>query len=230
MRAFVVSDIHLGSRFFQRELFRRFLAQIPEGVALVLNGDSTDWWRPDMPPEDEAVLQLLREESLRRTVIWVRGNHDELYELKDPGRIQFRHWFEAFGHDLLITHGHRFDRVMPRNRTFIRVFRFFHHLRMAWGAEPVHVAFYAKRYRWLYDFLCRHVAANAVRYARAHGYAAVACGHTHRAEDLTRQGVRYLNTGCWTERPVYYLDVEGPNMKLVQFESSGTPEPGGNVP
>ena len=63
----------------------------------------------------------------------------------------------------------------------------------------MHDAEFAKKCSGLYGVLCRHVAGNAVRYARRNGYEAVTCGHTHHLEERMICGTRYLNTGCWTE-------------------------------
>ena len=39
MKAIVVSDLHIGSRYFLRHNFAQFLNNIPEDVDFILNGD-----------------------------------------------------------------------------------------------------------------------------------------------------------------------------------------------
>ncbi|MDY6951967.1 MAG: hypothetical protein SWE60_10670, partial [Thermodesulfobacteriota bacterium] len=122
------------------------------------------------------------------------------------------------GDRLLIMHGDQFDEVMPRNQGFVKAFMMMHDLRVKLGAKPVHVAHYAKKWDLFYKVLRRNVMINAVDCARANGYGAVACGHTHYAEDRMLNGIRYINTGAWTECPAFCLIVTAKNMTLKAFD------------
>lgn len=214
MHTIVVSDIHHGSKHCEIERFIAFLRGLPPDADLVLNGDVVNRLHHPFPERHLHALDLLRHESERRRVIWVRGNHDEDFELPDPARIVFTR-SHAIDRRLTISHGHHFDNVMPRSRLFISVFRMFHRLRILLGADSVHVAYYAKRFPFLYAVLRNAVAMNAVEYARENGFQAVACGHTHYVEERTIEGIRYCNTGSWTEEPVYFLEVRDADMHLV---------------
>ena len=55
---------------------------------------------------------------------------------------------------------------------------------------------------------------NAVNYAAENGFKAVTCGHTHYAEEQFFRGIRYINTGAWTEEPAHYVWVSGTEMTL----------------
>ena len=219
MKAIIVSDLHLGSRYFLRELFMKFLDRLPPGADLVFNGDTIDLLHRGLLPEDQRVLDRIREESLRRRVVWIYGNHDEDYRMADPARIEFCMDY-SIGKRLFVAHGYDFDNVMPYHRAFVRFFRLMHRLRIALGAEAVHVAHYAKKWHFLYDVLLKNVTMNAVEHAREQGYEAVACGHTHYMQDVMLGGIRYLNTGAWTEPPTYYLEVDEQAMRMVEFRPS----------
>jgi UDP-2,3-diacylglucosamine pyrophosphatase LpxH len=218
MRTVVISDVHLGSRHCHLETFHRFLDSLPEGDTLVLNGDTVDRHHR-LPPGHAALLQRLADESRRRPVIWVDGNHDENFRPADPGRITFLPHF-AVGRRLYVQHGFYFDRIMPYHRLFILAFRLTHRLRILLGAEPVHVAQYAKRWPHLYAVLRRNVRDNALRFARANGFAAITCGHTHYAETHTAEGIQYLNTGAWTETPVYAVVVDETTVGLHEIDNA----------
>ena len=99
-------------------------------------------------------------------------------------------------------HGNSLDKIMPRHRVFKKLFSFFHHVLMFLGFQRMHVAQYAKKWTFLYQFLNRHVAEEALRAAREKGFEAVTCGHTHAAMEMRQDGRRYLNTGAWTEEPL----------------------------
>jgi UDP-2,3-diacylglucosamine pyrophosphatase LpxH len=211
----VVSDLHLGSRFFARELLVSVLDALPPEATLVLNGDTINYRLRPLGPKHGAVLQRLREESERRRVIWLGGNHDERHRPQDPRRIEFAPSFHI-GRRLYVQHGFYFRNLVPYHLPFVVLFRLLHYARVWLGAEEMHVAEYAKRWRSLYGVLRRNVLMNAVEHARENGYAAVACGHTHFAEDTLVGAVRYLNTGCWTERPGHFLLADDADITLFR--------------
>ena len=66
--------------------------------------------------------------------------------------------------------------------------------------------------------LSEHVANNALSSAREQGFGAVVCGHTHAPMDIERQGLRYFNTGSWTESPLHFLEVAPDNIILQTHE------------
>jgi UDP-2,3-diacylglucosamine pyrophosphatase LpxH len=79
------------------------------------------------------------------------------------------------------------------------------------------VAEYAKKWKRFYRYLRKNVMLNAVNYARENGFKAVTCGHTHYAEEQFINGIRYLNTGAWTELPVYYVRIADNDIKLKKL-------------
>jgi len=213
MHAIVVSDLHLGSEYSLHDTFLHLLETLPEDSSIILNGDVIDDPRAELPSSHKKILDWLREESFQREVVWVLGNHDANYTLPNPGKITFTQHFNI-GQRLLIAHGDDFDEIMPKNLWFIRLFKFWHQVRLRLGASPVHVACYAKKWQLLYRVLTRHVMKNAVRCAKEKRFAAITCGHTHYPEDIQVDGVRYINTGCWTETPAFYLSVNQKTMTL----------------
>ncbi len=42
MNLIIVSDLHIGSRYFYNRAFEHFLKEIPEDYELILNGDIID--------------------------------------------------------------------------------------------------------------------------------------------------------------------------------------------
>ena len=224
MNAIIVSDLHIGSRYFQHHNFEQFLDHLPEDAEFVLNGDIIDNPYAKLKPADQQILDRFGEMSLRQKLVWVRGNHDNGYIPDHLGKMQIKTHY-ALQKRLLITHGDFFDEVMPQNRIFIKTFQLLHDLRIAMGARPVHVAQYAKRWKRFYAYLRKNVMLNAVNYAAENGFKAVSCGHTHYAEDRFVNGIRYINTGAWTEPPAYYLRVTETEMMLKKAtDFSGLPK------
>ena len=213
MNAIIVSDLHIGSRYFLCQEFGRFLGNLPENYELILNGDIIDNPYAKLKPSHQKIMDLIEQISFRQKVVWLQGNHDNGYIPKRFGEINFRrlHHIED---SLLITHGDDFDGIMPRNRAFIKAFKIMHNLRVKLGAKPVHVAEYAKKWTPFYNVLRKNVMMNAVNCALENGYNSVTCGHTHYPEDRVLRGVRYINTGAWTEFPASYLLVTAYEITL----------------
>jgi UDP-2,3-diacylglucosamine pyrophosphatase LpxH len=213
MKAIILSDLHIGSRYFLRHDFEQFLSNIPEDVDLILNGDIINNPYEKMDSADRQILDRFGDMSLRQRVVWVRGNHDNGYVPDNLGNIQVKK-HHTLQKRLFVTHGDFFDEVMPRSQMFIKAFKMMHDLRVKLGARPVHVAQYAKHWKRFYAYLRKNVMLNAVNYAVKNDFKAVACGHTHFVEEHFVNGIKYLNTGAWTEQPTYYVRVTDNEITL----------------
>lgn len=216
--SFVVSDLHLGSPYFLCENFLAWLDNLPDQAQLILNGDVIDDPKVPLSPEHRAVLERLVAESHQRPMVWVYGNHDAQYVAEEAGKIHFvRHW--EIGRRLLVVHGDGFDEIMPKHKIFKTFFRLMHKIFVKLGLPDVHVAQYAKQWKLFYRVLNTHVARKALLMAKQRGFEAVTCGHTHSPMDIERDGVRYLNTGAWTEKPPHYLAIDEEQIDLRKFEN-----------
>lgn len=213
MNAIVVSDLHIGSRFFLHHDFEKLIENIPEDYELILNGDIIDDPKQKLMPPHKRILHRIGQISQRKKVIWVRGNHDDGYARNGFKHIHFKTYY-TIENKLLISHGCDFDEIMPRSQIFIKYFKLIHNITIRFGSRPVHVANYAKKFELLYKVLRDNVMKNAVNCALENGYEAVICGHTHYPEDRVYNGIRYMNTGAWTESPAFYLQIVGNQMTL----------------
>ena len=217
MDLYIVSDLHIGSRFFSNGTFEQFLRQMPDDCGLVLNGDVIDNPYSKLTSSHRAILDLIKKLSFRQKVIWLQGNHDNGYLPEHFGKVIFKR-FHSVERRLLITHGDDFDEIMPHNQLFMKAFKFLHNVRIKLGARPVHVAEYAKQWKSFYRVLRKNVMTNSVKCAKENGFEAVTCGHTHFAEDVIFNGIRYVNTGAWTEIPAFFLHVTREQMDLTRVE------------
>jgi UDP-2,3-diacylglucosamine pyrophosphatase LpxH len=220
MRTIITSDIHLGSRQSRAADFLAFLDALPAGDRLVLNGDVITHFAREgsLPAAHAAVLDKLRAMSREREVIWLRGNNDRHFELRDPAGIVFARDYVVDGR-LYVAHGDRFDHLMPLLRGVLIPLRVVYEFCTRVVGKTTHVASFAKRFPFVYNVLNGHVARNAMAYARVQGLQAVTCGHTHHPEEREAGAVRYFNTGCWTEESARVLIVDGGSIYLQSASS-----------
>ena len=216
MNAIIVSDLHIGSQYFLYHDFEQFLENLSEDHELILNGDIIDDPNVKLKPQHQRILNLIKQISYRQKVVWIRGNHDNGYIPKGFGKVHFKSLY-TIENRLLIVHGYDFDEIMPKNQAFIKAFKLMHDLRVKLGARPMHVANYAKKWEILYKILRNNIMMNAVNCAMENGYEAVTCGHTHYPEDRVFNGIRYMNTGAWTESPAFYILVTPNEMTLTRI-------------
>ena len=219
MNAIIVSDLHIGSQYLQSRILKDFLEALPEDHEFILNGDIIDRPYSKMKKSDQRILDRIEQISLGQQVVWIQGNHDKGFTPAGLGKVKVTRSY-SIGNRLLITHGDDFDEIMPRCRAFMKAFKLIHHLRVKLGAKPVHVAEYAKKWKSFYRVLRKNVALNAFKCAVENGFEAVACGHTHYPEEMVVDGIRYLNTGAWTELPAHYLHITADDIALNRVDPS----------
>ena len=79
MNAIIVSDLHIGSKYFLYRDFESFLNNISEDAEFILNGDIIENPYAKLRPADQQILNRFEQMSYRQKVVWVRGNHDNGY-------------------------------------------------------------------------------------------------------------------------------------------------------
>ena len=206
-----MSDLHLGSQFSMHRQFRTFLRALPPGVTLVMNGDTVDAERKNIPPEHRELLSELCAESFRRRMVWTYGNHDLNFVPGDPHRIELAPaWSDG---TIYFAHGDRFMPAYGLYRVFHRLVRIYRACGMRNSLATIRLA---KRIPLLLRILKNGSVANAVQFAEKNGYKTVVCGHLHATIDVTVRGIRYINAGAWTDWPASYLAMDDGKIDLRQ--------------
>lgn len=212
MLTIIVSDLHLGSPHCQAGRLLTFLHRIPDGARLILNGDIIDRDAENLPASHKVVLNALVAARNRLELICLEGNHDQLAQsARPPGELLTDLTIDT----LYIAHGHSFRLFQPYEVGFLPLIKFVLKIASALGAPTIHPAAYAKRWPWLFEILRRRLRTNAISYAREHGYEVITCGHIHCAEDTTEDGVRYINSGCWTENDSHCVLINDAEISLI---------------
>ena len=213
MNAVVISDLHLESVHTLSEQITLFIESLPEECDLILNGDIIDSSYPNLPRENLQILELIRQESFSRKTVWIRGNHDDCSLLQDRGKIHFKR-IHTVDNRLLVTHGNELDKIKARIQQLLRPFKLIQFSLVKLGLKPINIAQFAGKFEPFYNLYRKKLRLDAVKFAKKKGFGAITCGHTHYPEDRTVQGVRYINTGAWTEYPPYYLVVNDREIRL----------------
>jgi len=237
-RTLFVSDTHLGTRGAKADLLADFLAH-NECETLYLVGDIVDGWQLKRnwfwdAAQTRVVDLLLRKIEAGTKVIYVPGNHDEMFRPYcglAPGGIDIR--FEdvhetADGRRMLVVHGDSFDGIVTYAKWLAK-----------FGAQAYEAALalntvvnrMGRRFGFSYWSLSgylKHKVKNAGAFiakferavadeARMRGFDGVVCGHIHHAEMKMVEGVLYCNDGDWVESCTALTEDHSGRLSILRW-------------
>lgn len=233
-----ISDIHLGTAGCNAALLVDFLHAI-ECETLYLVGDIVDGWRlskgwywPDQ--HNEVVRRILKLAHRGTRVIYIVGNHDEMfrdYAGMSFGGIEMANeaiHVTADGRKLLVTHGDAYDGVVLYHRwlaflgdqayaLLLRANIAFNAVRKAmkmpyWSLS----AYIKKKVKNAVQFICEFEEAVA-REAAERQVDGVVCGHIHSAEIRQIGDITYYNDGDWVESCTALVEQADGVMEIVDW-------------
>lgn len=208
-----ISDLHLGSRRSMCREFLAFLRTLPPDTMLLLNGDVIDAEKRNMTAEHLETIGVICAESFRRRIVWTGGNHDKAFRPAEPNRIEFVPSWST--EQTCFVHG---DRFMPAHGLYLLFGQFMKIYRACKIPDSLVTLRLAHRVPLLFRILRNGSIANAIRFAERNGYKTMICGHLHMVIDTTVRGVRYINTGSWTESPAFYLSYKDREVRLAKVK------------
>ena len=242
IKALFLSDVHLGTRACQAERLLAFLREYDSDY-LFLVGDIVDAWAMKRtlywPPSHNTVVQkVLRMARHDTKVIFVPGNHDEVFREyigMSFGAVDVaaEYVYEtADGRRLWITHGDQYDQVTTCHRwvsllgdmsytVLVHINRLLSLCRRKLGVGGHwSLADYAKRnvlkaVAYIGDF-----EKAAAHEAKQKQYDGVVCGHIHTPVIRAVDGVTYYNCGDWVDSCTALVEHMDGRMELVR----STPE------
>lgn len=238
-RTIWISDLHLGSSSCQASLLLDFLRQT-ESTYLYLIGDIIDGWqlrrRWFWPQSHNDVVQkILRKARKGTDVVYVPGNHDAFgrhFGAISLGGIELREEIvhvTADGRRMLVVHGDLFDGVIQYAKWLafvgdhlymcaLHLNRWFNALRARFGFPY-----------WSLSQFLKHKVKNAVSYitdfeialadeARRRGVDGIVCGHIHKAEIRSIDGILYCNDGDWVESLTALVEDERGELSILHWK------------
>ena len=233
-----ISDVHLGTAGCQAGLLSDFLHSI-ECEILYLVGDIVDGWRlrkgwywPDQ--HNEVIRRLLKMAHRGTRVIYIPGNHDEMF--RDYAGLSFGGievqleaiHITADGKSLLVTHGDAFDGIVLYARWLAFLGDQAYTLLL-----KANIVLNAVRRRfnlpyWSLSSYLKKRVKNAVQYvgkyeevvareALQRGVQGVVCGHIHCAEIRQFDTITYYNDGDWVESCTALTEAKDGTMSIIDW-------------
>jgi UDP-2,3-diacylglucosamine pyrophosphatase LpxH len=238
LRTVFISDVHLGFRGCQADYLLDFLNQL-DTEQLVLVGDIVDlsslkrsmYWPLAHQEVLRAILRIARSGT---KVVYVPGNHDEGFrELcgGEIGGIDIRRDFiheAADGRRFLVLHGDDFDGAVKFSGALKHFGERMYDV-LLWIGRGIQAL--RRRFglgHWSLASWLKHQLPDAMRYierferAAAHaalrlGLDGVICGHIHRPEIRTVEGISYCNDGDWVEHCSALTEDQSGRLALVRW-------------
>jgi UDP-2,3-diacylglucosamine pyrophosphatase LpxH len=236
-RTIFISDVHLGTRGCKADCLLDFLRHV-ESDYLYLVGDIVDGWRLQKkwfwPDKHAEVLERLLARARDGTeVVYLPGNHDEALRRligRSVGGVKIRHdtiHRTADGRRVLVVHGDVFDGVVTDMRwlaligsvaelaltanTWLNIARRW----LGLGYWPLS-AFLKQQVKAAVKFIDRYERSLA-REAHRRSVCGVICGHVHKPEMRTIDGVLYYNDGDWVESCSALVEHDDGRLELLEW-------------
>ena len=217
----IISDLHLGSSVSQPgkalELLQSYAFR-----KLILLGDvfeSLDF--RNLPQEAWDFLNYVGKFSKENKVRWVIGNHDaelaEVFKSLMDARIYETYTWQYKGEKYLAIHGHQFDRFLINNVFLSYLATNIYNFIQKFDSEDKKFSHFVKRKSKGWLRLSEKVSNSALKYGRKKGANYIFCGHTHKAMEKEKHGVKYYNSGCWTDTPCTYITINGRDIEIHEY-------------
>ena len=219
MKRIIISDTHIGTKFYKSEELLKFL----DGLVcdeLILAGDIIDFIK--IPVFTERCLQIIEKMGEAKKVIYVVGNHDEgllgVAGKKVMG-VEFvkRYEFEEDGRTFRIEHGDVYDKGVIHNRIFVKFLSVIQNM--------LEFTFNFDFTSWWTSIqIKKHKLRSIIHILRHHPKIDVfIMGHTHIPEALIwvdeDENIKtYINSGDWVTHQTYVTVIDGV-ARLRKFSS-----------
>ncbi len=218
MNRVIISDTHIGTRFYKSEQLLKFLKSAKYDE-LILAGDIIDFIK--IPVFTERCMEIIQSIDTTKRIIYVVGNHDESF-LEVVGKKVFgveflkRYEFEEKGRKFRIEHGDDYDKGVIHNRIFIKILSVLQNM--------LEFTFNFDFTTWWTNIqIKKHKLRTVIHILRKNEDIDVfIMGHTHNPEaliwvDEEQQIKTYINAGDWVTHQTYVTVNDGV-ARLRKFE------------
>ena len=226
-RSIWISDIHLGTPGASALQLLHFLKH-SRSEYLFLVGDIVDGWKLKKSwywpqAHNDVVQKLLRKARHGTNVIFIPGNHDEAarqYANLTFGEIKICHDYiheTADEKKLWVVHGDLFDQVIQHAR-WLAYNRWLNVCRDALNLPYWSLSQYLKLKVKAAVSLISAFEHVMVTEARRRGCDGIICGHIHKPELKTVDGIIYGNDGDWVESLSALVEHHDGTLELLDWD------------
>jgi UDP-2,3-diacylglucosamine pyrophosphatase LpxH len=237
-KTIVISDVHLGTKGSKAKEVARFLKQFT-CENLILNGDIIDGWQLKKSGSWKRkhtrffnrILKMIEQTNTK--VFYLRGNHDDFLDQILPLKIgnlsiQTDMIYESHGKKYFVTHGDVFDSITTNLRwiaylgdmgyTFLLwLNRILNHYRYRRGLPYFSLSQYVKnKVKSAVSYIDQYEEELA-KMAKSKNCDGIICGHIHKPENRTINGIEYLNSGDWVETLSALAEDHEGNWQLIYY-------------
>ena len=210
MKRLIISDTHIGSKFYKKEELLRLL-QTKTYDQLILNGDIIDFLKG--PTFTTTALDILRAIDPSKEIIYVVGNHDTaVSELIDQTFLNIKfvkeYCFEDTGRKFRVEHGDKYETGLVHKRYVMKIISIFQDIiertsGLDLSTWLTNLKLKKRKLKRLWDILEDNNDVDAL-----------IVGHTHLPEvliwiDENEKIKTYVNTGDWVQHATYVEIIDG---------------------
>lgn len=243
-RALWISDVHLGTWGSKAHFLLDFLKH-NESEYLYLVGDIVDgWWLRRVwhwpQAHNDVIQKILRKARKGTRVVFLPGNHDEMARdflgtsfggIRIHDRVIHR---LADGRRLLVLHGDQFDGILNHApwlsmmgsgayEAALAVNNLLNWSRRKMGLPYWSLASFLKQKTKKALGYVTRFEDTVVREVRRLGVDGVVCGHIHRPEIRTIDGILYANDGDWVENCTALAEDAAGRLEILSWARTENP-------
>ena len=237
-RTLFISDIHLGTRGAQAELFLDFIKHNTADTVYLV-GDIVDAWRLRKSwywpqSHNDVVQKLLRKARKGSRLVYIPGNHDEFlreYVGTHFGGVEVMQdaiHEAADGRKYVVMHGDEFDVVVRYAKWLAFLGDWAYVTLLSMNSVLNRVRRRLGLTYWSLSAWAKLKVKNAVNFigdfqdalsgeARKRGADGVICGHIHHAALTDINGIRYMNCGDWVESCTALVEHFDGSFEIVRW-------------
>ncbi len=210
MRRLVISDTHIGSRFYRKEELLEFL-KLEEYDQIILNGDIIEFLKG--PTFTKGALDIFNAIDYSKDVIYVVGNHDVAianFIGQEFAGVKFVSEYEFIENDrtFRIEHGDKYETGVVHHKYLMRVISLVQDMLERWlnidlTTSYANFKFKKRKLKKLWDVIDENDDVDVL-----------IVGHMHIPEvviwiDHNEKIKTYVNSGDWVQHATYVEIVDG---------------------
>tara|TARA_Y100000034_G_C6800753_1_gene359160 strand:- start:223 stop:885 length:663 start_codon:yes stop_codon:yes gene_type:complete len=217
LKRLIISDTHIGSKFYKGEKLCEFLSCM-EYDQLILNGDIVEFLK--IPTFTNRVVEILKAINYNKEIIYVIGNHDKAFGNfagKEIFGVKFvdEYEFEEKGRKFRIEHGDKYEKGIIHYRTVMKIVSIFQDFLERYFDVDVSTWFNnlrinKRKIKRLWDIIDLNNDVDVL-----------IIGHTHIPEaviwiDENEKIKTYVNSGDWVSHATY-VEINDGIVRLRNF-------------